>query len=60
MLHNIRITCPIIATYVKSSYSQKTRLFISGGEEFTSAEEGTTQGDPTVMPIYALGFHQMI
>ena len=30
-----------------------SRLFILGGEEITSAE-GTTQGDLTAMPIYAL------
>ena len=32
----------------------QSRLFISGGEESTSAES-ITQGDPTAMPIYALG-----
>ena len=54
MLHNIRIRCPIIATYVINSYSREARLFISVGEEITSAE-GSTQGNPTTMPIYALG-----
>ena len=54
MLHNIRIICPIIATYVINSYSREARLFISGGEEITSAK-GTTQGDSTAMPIYELG-----
>ena len=54
MLHNIRIICPIIATNVINSYSRETRLFISGGEEITSAEV-TKQGDPTAIPIYALG-----
>ena len=46
MIHNIRIICLIIATYVINSYSRQARLFISGGEEITSAE-GTTRGDPT-------------
>ena len=54
MLHNIRIIYPIIATYVINSHSCEARLFKSGGEGITSAE-GTTQGDPTAMPIYALG-----
>ena len=58
MLHNIRIMCPIIATYVINSYSREARPFISGGEEITSAE-GTTQGDPTAMPLYALGSHPL-
>ena len=53
MLHNIRIICPIIATYVINSNNREARLFISGGEEITSAE-GTTQDDPTIMPIYAI------
>ena len=54
MLHNIRIICPIIATYVINLYSVEARLFISGGEKITPAE-GTTQVHPTAMPIYALG-----
>ena len=54
MLHNIPIICPIIATYVINSFSRETRLFRSGGEEIRSAE-GTTQGDPTAMPVYVLG-----
>ena len=54
MLQNIPIICSIIATYVINSYNQKARLFIPGGQEITSAE-GTTQGDPTTMPIYELG-----
>ena len=38
MLHNIRNICPITAIYVINSYSREARLFISGGEEITSAE----------------------
>ena len=53
MLHNIRIICPVIATYVINSYYINARLFVSGGVEIESSE-GTTQGDPTAMPLYAL------
>lgn len=53
-LHNIRIVCPLIATYVINCYSRNTRLFINGGKEIKSSE-GTTQGDPAAMTIYALG-----
>ena len=53
MLRNIRIICPTFATYVINSYSRKSRLFISGGQEIISAE-GTKQDDRTAMPIYAL------
>ena len=48
------LICPTIPTYAINSYNQEARLFISGDEEITSAE-GSTQGDPTAMPIYALG-----
>ena len=54
MLHNIRIICSIIPTYVINSCSGEARLFISGGEEITSTE-GSTQVDSTAMPICALG-----
>ena len=53
MLHNIRLICPIVATYVHNFYNQDSRLFISGGVEISS-REGTTQGDPIAMPLYAL------
>ena len=43
----------IIATYVLNSYSQEARLFISIGEKITSAE-GTAQGDPSAMLIFAV------
>ena len=54
MLHNIRIICPIIATYNINSHSPEARLFTSEGKE-TSSAEGTTQGNPIAMPIDPLG-----
>lgn len=51
-LHNIRIICPEIAIYVNNCYSKPSRLFVVGGIEISSAE-GTTQGDPIAMAIYA-------
>ena len=53
MLHNIRIVCPIIATFVINCYNQNARLFLMGGREIES-QEGTTQGDPASMPVYTL------
>lgn len=32
-LHDIRIQCPIIATYAINTYRLSARLFISGGQE---------------------------
>ena len=52
-LHNISIVCPTVATYVKNCYSQPSRLFIIGGCELKSSE-GTTQGYPIAMAIYAI------
>ena len=40
--------------YVRNCYFKPARLFIKGGKEITSVE-GTTQGDPIAMAMYALG-----
>ena len=53
-LHNIRVLCRPIATYAINTCRQPARLFITGGNELRSAE-GTTQGDPLTMAIYAIG-----
>ena len=54
VLHNIWYLCPEIATYVLQLLPKKSaRLFVTGGFEISSAE-GTTQGDPIVMPGYAI------
>ena len=52
-LHNIRMLCPTLATYVINTYKQPVRIFITGGEELISAE-GTTQSDPLSMSLYAI------
>ena len=59
MLHNINIICPEIATYVKNCYIRPARLFITGGKELSS-QEGTTQGDPIAMGMYALGLMPLL
>ena len=58
-LHNIRVLCPTLATYVISTYRQPARLFITGGEELVSAE-GTTQGDPLSMSLYTINLQPLI
>ena len=50
-LHNVRISCPTIATCAINNYRLPARLFILGGKELTSAE-GTTQGEPLAMSLY--------
>ena len=58
-LHNIQVQCPIIATYAINTYRLPARLFITGGQEILSAE-GTTQGDPLAMALYALSIQPLI
>ena len=58
-LQNVKIICPEIATFVTNCYSLPSRLFIIGGKEILSAE-GTTQGDPVAMPIYAIAIIPLI
>ena len=59
LLHNINILCPEIATYVNNCYKTPARLFVTGGKELSS-EEGTTQGDPIAMGMYALGLMTLL
>ena len=44
-LHNVRVLCPIMATYAINTYRAPARLFVIGEKEHLSLE-GTTQGDP--------------
>ena len=52
MLGNIRELCPAFSTCVTNFYRSSVSLFV-GGETIQSLE-GTTQGDPLAMAIYAL------
>ena len=58
-LHNIMIVCPAVATFVINTYRTSVRLFVTGGKELVSAE-GTTQGDPLSMCLYALSLQALI
>ena len=51
-LHNIRRICPALATILINTYRDPTDLFIDGDRMLS--QEGTTQGDPLAMPMYAL------
>ena len=42
-----------------NTYRQPARLFITGGEELISAE-GTAQGDPLSMSLYAISLQPLI
>ena len=51
-LHNIRHVCPSLSTVLINIYRNATELFVDGSTLFS--EEGTTQGDPLAMPMYAM------
>ena len=38
-LHNVRVICPIIATYAINTYRAPARLFIIGGQELSLRKE---------------------
>ena len=58
-LHNISVLCPSIATNAINTYRRHARLFVMGGKELLSAE-GTTQGDPIAMSLYAVSLQPLI
>ena len=58
-LHNINILCPTFAKYAGNCYRIPSRLFVIGGYELISSE-GTTQGDPLGMAIYAIGLTPLL
>ena len=53
LLHNVKILCPEIATYINNCYMNPSRLFITGGKDISS-NKGTTQQDLIAMEMYAL------
>ena len=56
-LHNIRVLCPSISTVLNNTYRVPVRLCHEGEIKST---EGTTQGDPLVMAMYALAATPLI
>ena len=51
-LHNISRICPPLSTILTNTYRAPTDLFVDG--DTILSQEGTTQGDPLAMPMYAL------
>ena len=58
-LHNISVLCPSFSTILKNTYGAPIRLFITGESELSSTE-GTTQGDPLAMAMYAIAVTPLI
>ena len=57
-LHNIHHLCPSLSPIIINIYREATELFVDGIVLFS--EEGTTQGDPLAMPLYALAITPLI
>ena len=57
-LHNIRHICPTLSTILINVYREATDLFVDG--IVLASEEGTTQGDPLAIPMYALAMIPLI
>jgi len=57
-LRNISILCPSFARILINTYQEDFKCYINGN--FVLSQEGTTQGDPLAMPMYALGVVPLI
>ena len=58
-LHNISVICPPLAQILINTYRAPIRLIVTGSGEIASTE-GTTQGDPLAMAMYALAITPLI
>ncbi len=54
-LYNVQHTCPSLAKVLINTYRNPSDLFVDGITLLS--DEGTTQGDPFAMPLYALAGH---
>ncbi len=57
-LRNIQILCPPLSRIVINTYREPSKLFIDGDTIYS--QEGTTQGDPLAMAMYAIAVTPLI
>jgi len=57
-LRNIHYLCPPLATILTKTYRKHPELLIDGETLFS--REGTTQGDPLAMAMYAIGILPLV
>ena len=58
-LHNVPRLCPAMAQVFTNTYTKPIRLFVPGCGEILS-QEGTCQGDPLAMAVYAVAITPLI
>ena len=59
-LQNIVMMCPSFYIFLVNTYRRPIRLFIPAWKEEILSNEGTTQGDPAAMGMYALSVVPLI
>ena len=57
-LRNIHQLCPSLSTILTNTYREDIDLFIDG--ESILSQEGTTQGDPLALAMYAIAITPLI
>ena len=57
-LHNIQQLCPSLSKSIINTYREDSQLFIDGSTLYS--QEGTTQGDPLAMAMYAIAITPLI
>ena len=57
-LHNVSILCPPLSSILINTYRAPVRMIVAGSGEISI--EGTTQGDPLAMAMYALAVVPLI
>jgi len=57
-LRNVMSICPSLATITINTYRQHPQLFIQNQKLLS--QEGTTQGDPLAMAIYAISLQPLV
>ena len=58
-LHSTKVLSPALATFISNCYSVPSDVFVQGGKRLKSFE-GTRQGDPAALAIYALGITPLL
>ena len=59
-LANIKSICPPLHVFLNNCYKEPASLYVSKSETILKSREGTTQGDPLAMDMYALASMPLI